>query len=239
MIQIPHPRYFRQQSTQYAEAVQLVETFCAKMKRRYRHQRDVPMRAIELEMRARGFVEALYELAMSGHLARQYRREITAEFVEDMGERQMEHYVLHIYYFKNAFIRVFSVLDKLGTFANQLLELKTEKVKQRFSYFTVLRRMHETNQHGYLANQLTEYKQHAQEPLHRLRVKRNLEIHAMNSEQTDDLAYANHSFVEKSRVEALDSNLQDLEVACRMVCLSLAEIFRYGIRVIADMHPAE
>ena len=99
---------------------------------------------------SKGFIDALDELEQSKYCCERYGEHISKAFLEEMNPQETEDYHRFVYFYKNAFIRLFSILDKLGTFMNDLFELKTETLKSRFSYFTVLRHMHEKHIHGSL-----------------------------------------------------------------------------------------
>jgi hypothetical protein len=154
--------------------------------------------------------------------------------IEEMSAQERLDYYRHVYFDKNAFIRVFSLLDKLGTLMNDLLGLHTERVKSRFSYFTVLRAMRQTGRHAELAERLNELKEQHSEAMNRLRKRRNLEIHHMNSELQDDLFQSLHSEQQKIRpyLENITLNLHDLEEGWEMAHRSLALSFRFARRII-------
>ena len=59
-------------------------------------------------------------------------RSITSDTVEGMTAEERIDYRRYVYFDKNAFIRLFSLLDKLGTLMNDYLRLETEKVKAAF-----------------------------------------------------------------------------------------------------------
>ncbi len=208
-------------------AVAEIEAYRRKLREHYKTKPEVPPLMIRLEMWADGLIDALNELAISRFYCREYRKAIIHPSVEAMDEKEKEAYRLHVYYYKNAFIRVFSVLDKLGYFLNHLFELKTEKIKARYSYFTVLRQMHNNKVHDELEQQLFDLKMKYQAALNRLRQRRNLEIHAINVEMLDDLNGISRRFSDHSRIEPLDDNINDLELGYEMVCLSLRTAFHY------------
>ncbi|MGO4376612.1 Cthe_2314 family HEPN domain-containing protein, partial [Paenibacillus sp. MCAF20] len=97
--------------------------------------------------------------------------------MQQMSPEERMNYSRYVYYDKNGFIRVFSLLDKLGTLLNELLDMRTEKVKAHFSYFTVLRNMRERKAHPELTWKLNDVKEKYKEATNRLRKRRNTEIH--------------------------------------------------------------
>lgn len=185
-----------------------------------------------LDLRAEGFVDALNELEESKHCAETFALSIQSHYLEDMPEEELDEYRRHIYFYKNAFIRVFSTLDKLGYFINERFKLRTEKIKPKFSYFTVLRRMRELRILPDLEQQLYDLKENCDEPLQRLRNQRNMEIHHTNLEILDDLLRAKHEARkdDRQRVENLQENLDDLKLAFEMVCRTVETVFRYAKR---------
>src|SRR5690606_12053861 len=114
-------------------------------------------------------------------------KRITELYENSMNEAERDDYYRYLYYYKNAFIRIFSLLDKLGYFMNDFFKLETSKVKARFSYFTVVRRMYEIRVHPHLQKQLYELKIKYDTPMDQLRKKRNYEIHSINMEMINDL----------------------------------------------------
>src|SRR5690606_24701273 len=93
---------------------------------------------IRLDLWASGTLVALDELEQSVYCSMRFAESIRSKYEDEMPEAERNDYYQHIYYYKNAFIRVFSILDKTGFFLNTMYELETGKVKQKFSYFTVL-----------------------------------------------------------------------------------------------------
>lgn len=184
------------------------------------------------ELWTKGFTMALNELEQSQFCAVQYRKQVTKPYMEAMEQRELDHYYRHLYYFKNGFIRVFSLLDKLGHFMNDYFGLHTERVKQRYSYFTVIRRMYETRKEPRLERQLFELKESYQEALNSLRQKRNMEIHLLNTEMLDDMQRTHLCSWDRTYVENLDANLADLEQCFIMVCKSMSLVFDYTGKTI-------
>ncbi|OPH60356.1 hypothetical protein BC351_17820 [Paenibacillus ferrarius] len=176
---------------------------------------------------SKGFIDALDELEQSKYCCEKYAELIHKAFLEEMEPSEIEAYHRFVYFYKNAFIRLFSILDKLGTFMNDLFELKTETLKSRFSYFTVLRRMHEKHIHGSLEVQLYNLKMDHKAPLDRLRNQRNMEIHYINAEMLDDLMQKEPYPGDRIHVENVHSNVADLQQGFDMACRTLLIAFTY------------
>ncbi|MNE54747.1 hypothetical protein D3C80_1495550 [compost metagenome] len=136
-------------------------------------------------------------------------------------------YARYVFFYKDAFIRVFSTLDKLGTFINELYDLKTSKVKAHYSYFTVLRQFQYFKVYGDLGNPLVTIKEKYREALSILRRRRNTEIHYMNSEMKDDLWQRHQTLYGKIELEDLDQHIHDLEQGFQMVCETMETVFTY------------
>jgi hypothetical protein len=180
-----------------------------------------------LELWAQGFTVALDELEESKHCADSFGRLVKSVFVEDMAEEERDAYRRYLYFYKNAFIRVFSVLDKLGYFLDELYSLGTGRVKPRFSYFTVLRQMHEKKIETELEQKLFVMRKKYEEPLRRLRSQRNMEIHLLNAEMVDDMLLAKSATHRDGRqkVENLPQNLSDLAAGYEMACNAVEAVF--------------
>ena len=127
------------------------------------------------------------------------------------------------------FIRVFSLLDKLGIVLNTMYDLKTHKVKPHFSYFTVLRQFQITNEYVSLIAKLDRIKDAYHVPLQNLRKRRNSEIHYMNSEMEDDLWQRHKGLNDKVKLEDMDAHLEDLRQGLNMVCKSLTAAYQYSL----------
>ncbi|WP_426451729.1 Cthe_2314 family HEPN domain-containing protein [Paenibacillus sp. S-38] len=176
------------------------------------------------------FLRALDELEQSQYAAAQYGRSVSSAYIDQMPAEEHANYHRHIYFYKNAIIRLFAILDKLGYFLNERFELKTERVKTRFSYFTVLRNMHQNGLYPDLEQMLYELKTKHKEPLTRLREQRNTEIHTINADLLDDLLQAEQAkYGERTRIgtEDIQGNMKDLEEACLMAFKTVATAFHY------------
>lgn len=213
------------------KALRALELYLEKLERVGPGGRVSPSRSGEeiprLELWTRGFADALDELEESKFCAETFGRSIHASFVEDMSPEERLKYRRYLYFYKNAFIRVFSILDKLGYFLDELYSLGTGKVKARFSYFTVLRQMHDRKVEVRLEERLYELKQQYQEPLRRLRSQRNMEIHLLNAEMVDDMIRVKRQTHADGRqkVENVLQNLSDLALSFEMVCRTIAVVF--------------
>ncbi len=182
------------------------------------------------------FLRALDELEQSEYAAILYGSRVNSDYVDQMQPGETHEYHRHLYYYRNALIRLFAILDKLGHFLNERFVLQTERVKSRFSYFTVLRNMHQNGLHTDLEQQLYELKIKYKEPVDRLRNKRNMEIHTINADLLDDLMKAEESRRgERLRpeTEEIKANLDDLREGCEMAMKAVTTAFRYIAR-----HPA-
>jgi hypothetical protein len=182
----------------------------------------------KLEIWTRGLISSLDELEQSCFAAAYFRKSVITPNMEDMPIMEQEEYARYVYFYKNGFIRVFSLLDKFGTVLDTLYGLRTSKVKAHFSYFTVLRQFHSLKVHMELSRQLEGIKDAYREPLQNLRKRRNSEIHYMNSEMEDDLWQLHKGLYNKVQLEDLDAHLKDLMQGLDMVCKSLSAAFKYS-----------
>lgn len=176
---------------------------------------------------SKGFLDALDELEQSQYCCGRYGAQVHHAFLEEMAPDELDNYHRFNYFYKNAFIRIFSILDKLGYFLNELFELKTETLKSRFSYFTVLRRMHERHLHDSLEQQLYNLKIEYKGQMGRLRNQRNMEIHYINMEMLDELSQEHPKPGERVHVENVADHLRDLDDGYEMVCRTLTVAFTY------------
>lgn len=182
----------------------------------------------KLELHIHGFERALDELEQSKFACESFGARIGKRYLEQLNESEYDHYRRHVYFYKNAFVRVFSVLDKLGFILNQVLDLHTEKIKSRYSYFTVLRQMQEKNIQPELARILADLKSKHQDALNRLRYQRNMEIHSINAEMVDDVKHAGEPNTDGlTPIENIQDNMRDLASCYEMVCGTLLASFRY------------
>jgi hypothetical protein len=174
-----------------------------------------------------GFLDALDELEESVCCASQLAHGVRSAYVEDMDAEERTQYRRYVYFYKNGLIRIFSLLDKLGYFLNEWFGLETEKVKERFSYFTVLRNMHERGSHPALQQRLYELKTAYKEPVSELRKQRNMEIHYVNADMLDDWNRMTYVPDGKLHVENAAEQAGMLQKGYEMALLALLSVFRY------------
>lgn len=181
----------------------------------------------QLEIWTVGLKTSLDELEQSLYVADRFADRVTKAYQAEMSENELDDYYRHVYFYKNGFIRVFSILDKVGNVVDDALFLETEKIKQRFSFFTVLRNMQHKKVAQGLFNRLAVIKEEYRLPLQHLRKRRNTEIHHMNTEMQDDLWQRHRSLKEKLKLENIDEHMEDLRQGFVAVCRILVEIFAY------------
>lgn len=182
-----------------------------------------------IEVRTRGFLASLDELEESKYCSERFASRVIGYYLDELSEEERLDYFRHVYFYKNGFIRVFSILDKLGHLLNDYYQLRTEKVKSRFSYFTVLRRMRELRAHPILLQQLTAIKERYEQPLDHLRKQRNMEIHFLNVEDGNDLTLPSEE--DRARLDNVSENSADLHLGYVMVCTTLHAAF---LRMLRD-----
>ncbi|MDF2962002.1 MAG: hypothetical protein K0S39_3737 [Paenibacillus sp.] len=177
-----------------------------------------------------GIARALDELEQSQYAAIHYGNKVSKTYMDEMSESERDDYHRHLYFYKNAIIRLFAILDKLGHFMNERFLLKTEAIKARYSYFTVLRNMHQNHLYTKLEGRLFDLKIKYKAPLERLRNERNIEIHTINADLLDDLLQASESKQsqdQRMRTEDIKEHLKDLKIGCDMTCMAVEIIFNY------------
>jgi hypothetical protein len=207
------------------QAFQALRTFENKLKRMAKEDASKCKLYSKYDLWTKGFLLGLEELEQSVICAEHYGSMVRKKYVEGMTDEEYDDYRRHLYFFKNAFIRIFSILDKLGYFLNDYYNLQTEKIKHRFSYYTVLRRFGERRTTPELERRLNEWKARYQQPMGRLRFKRNTEIHMMNMEMLDDVDKGHLCSGGKTYVEDMGQNLDDLRQGYDMVCRTLSTSF--------------
>jgi hypothetical protein len=178
----------------------------------------------------RNFIRAMDELEQSQYAAVRFGGKVTKAYVDEMLEEEYDDYHRHLYFYKNAIIRLFAILDKLGHFMNERFRLKTEEMKARFSYFTVLRNMQQNKLYLELEVKLFELKDKYKEPVSRLRIERNMEIHTINADLLDDLLRAAESAEnqhQRMRTENMKEHLHDLAFGCEMSFTAVETVFNY------------
>lgn len=209
------------------DAVDAIEKYRKLLGRLIERQTPQCGRYTRFDLWARGLASALDELEQSVYCASQFRKGVTHPREEIMKQEELDDYRRHVYFYKNGLIRMFSILDKLGYFMNDLLRLRSERVKSKFSYFTVLRQMNHLHAEPRLSEPLTDIKNRYKEPLGRLRHKRNLEIRLLNTEMLDDLLHIDLCKANRTYVEDLSANMDDLAEGFEMVCKTLTTVFTY------------
>jgi len=188
-----------------------------------------------LAISAIGLLSSMNELEQSCYAAKRYAGFIRHNHMDELSYEDRLSYDRHVYYDKNAYIRLFAVLDKLGMLLNQLLNLRTERMKSRFSYFTMLRNLRENRLHLELMKPLYELKERHQGAMSRLRIRRNLEIHQMNAELKDDLLLSLADNEARRTIEDLGANMTDLEHGWEMVEGSLSHSFDYACKWLRNI----
>lgn len=181
----------------------------------------------KLQVWTYGLISSIDELEQCTYAAAFFRKRVHTRFMNDMGPDEKGDYARYVYFYKDAFIRVFSLLDKLGTLLNELYELNTAKVKPHYSYFTVLRQLHDLKVHSDLGNKLLSIHEHRKDYISRLRRRRNMEIHYMNAELQDDLWHKHQAMQGRLELENLDEYLADLTQSYQVVLESLHAAFEY------------
>jgi hypothetical protein len=175
----------------------------------------------------RGLIGSLDELEQSCYAAEQLASRITSAAVSQMSAEEQIDYHRYVYFDKNGFIRMFSLLDKLGTLLNDVLELETERMKPHFSYFTVLRNMRLNRKHPALGLALDTLKERYKSPMNRLRRRRNVEIHLMNSELQDDLQQSLQRHGEEPVLENVATQVEDMRQGLELIIEALVLSFQY------------
>lgn len=214
------------------ETFRLMDQFTDLMQTRIRAGKDNNHMLRKYEIWTLGLRASLDELEQSRYAAIRFQERIKAVSVQQMSEEELLNYNRYVYFDKNGFIRAFALLDKLGTFLNELLGVRTELVKSHYSYFTVLRNMREKNAHPDLIWKLNVVKEQYKEPMKRLRSRRNTEIHYMNSEMTDDLIQSNRMYGEETKLENIALQMNDLTDSLHMANESLRLTFQYACKIM-------
>jgi hypothetical protein len=212
------------------EVFQAINAFAKRQERRAERLRSNSTKRRNWQLWAKALHTSLDELEQSQYCSNRFQKNVMHHYENEMNKSELDDYYRHVYFYKNAIIRVFSTLDKLGYFMNEYFRLQTQREKQRFSYFTVIRRMHVRKSHVRLEQRLYELKVKYQDPLNRLRTLRNTEVHWINSELQDDLKLAKPVDFDSQHIENLKQNRADLDQSIEMVCLTLKAVFQYTSR---------
>jgi len=204
-----------------------VRSFRRALARRQTRVKVDESKVVKIELWCQGFVDALNELEQSVYCSEQYSHHIHKAYLELMTTAEMDDYRRFVYFYKNGLIRVFSILDKLGYFMNELLDLRTERIKAKFSFFTVLRNLKGRGNFRQLEEQLNELKTKHRAILDTLRNQRNMEIHYINVEMLDDMMDDKRRGGDRIRVENVHRNVAELKLGYEMVCRSLTVTLTY------------
>ncbi|GMK44953.1 Cthe_2314 family HEPN domain-containing protein [Paenibacillus glycanilyticus] len=222
----------REPQGRLADTLQLMNQFVAILHEKIEAGKDNDHKLRTYEVWTKGLVASLNEIEQSCYAARRFKEKIKSPSVSQMSEEEELNYQRYVYFDKNAFIRIFALLDKLSIFLNDILDLKTEKIKPHFSYFTVLRNMRDKKAHPELTWKLNDIKESLKEPMGRLRKRRNTEIHYMNTEMQDDLAQAHKMYGQEVQLENIAAQSDDLQHGLQMVTGSLRLTFDYACGLI-------
>lgn len=222
-----------EQSEQVRKIIRLIEGYCGELRASTPDGMEEHASIYRLEAWASGFKDSLNELEQSQYAAAWFSKRVHKQFEEEMDADELADYRSHVYFYKNAIVRVFSILDKLGYFMNELYMLRTERVKPRYSFFTVLRQMRTEPSVQELYDRLQKIKVAYQEPLNVLRRKRNLEIHYVNVEMLNDLHQTKKHFTKLNGIEDLEQSMAVLAQGCEMVYQTMTTIFDVAYQRIA------
>ncbi|MDO7907070.1 Cthe_2314 family HEPN domain-containing protein [Paenibacillus sp. JX-17] len=221
----------RQNEGLMQEAIENMVTALQKLQTHIEQNNDPTHDYRRAEIFTQGLISSLDELEQSHFAAAFFRKKVKAGYVDDMTLEEQADYARYVYFYKDGFIRLFSVLDKLGNMLNDLYDLHTAKVKPHFSYFTVIRQFHYLKLHPELENKLYQINESYRDPVSRLRKRRNTEIHLMSAEMQDDLWQLHQSLHGKVELEDLDQHLEDLKLGLDMACKTLSAAFEYTIQL--------
>ena len=208
-----------------AEAGSLMNQYVKQHRPQETQGKSQDPRNIRLALLTVGLIHSLDELEQSLYACTQYQERVSSRFMEEMSADEYLDYHRHIYFYKNALIRVFAILDKQGGFLKEQFGLDTQQEKEKYSYFTVLRQMRSRSIGAALEQQLYELKVKHQDAMLRLKYVRNLEVHAMTEELADDLARRLQTG--PTPVEDLQAKLVDINQGYEVVCRALITVFRY------------
>ncbi|WP_141500138.1 Cthe_2314 family HEPN domain-containing protein [Paenibacillus luteus] len=220
-----------------AETFKLMDQFVTILSSKMKDGGDRVQQLRKYEIWTLGLRSSLDELEQSHYVALRFQHNIKSSSLKQMTEEERIQYNRYIYFDKNAFIRVFSLLDKLGTLLNELLDMRTERIKSHFSYFTVLRNMREKKAHPELTWKLNDVKEKYKESMTRLRKRRNTEIHYMNSEMQDDLIQSNRMYGEEIKLENVAEQSADLTQGLYLAMESLLLTFQYACKIMRTKQP--
>ncbi|TVX98739.1 Cthe_2314 family HEPN domain-containing protein [Cohnella terricola] len=217
------------------ETVQSIVSFAALSSSLAERRPEMAKKYRTFAIGAEGLLRSMDEFEQSCYAARRYASQINHSNVRELSQGERLSYDRHVYFDKNAYIRVFALLDKLGTLLNQLLDLRTERFKVHYSFYTMLRNMRENGLFPELMNPLNQLKERHQGAMNRLRNRRNVEIHQMNAELKDDLHQSLTGNGARTTLENLEANLADLDQGWEMIQGSLFHAFRFGCKYLRKM----
>jgi len=215
------------------DALTAMERYLKLLEKLIRASGDGSRRLRTYEIWTKGLMVALEELEESRFAARLFGERVTAIVVSGLSEDELLNYRRYVYFDKNAYIRLFALLDKLGTLMNDMLQLQTEKLKPQFSYYTVLRGMRERGLHRQLSDELNRLKETYREPMNLLRKRRNMEVHYMNAELEDDLTQLYRAYGSEVKLENIAEQMNMLDLGLRMATDSVKLAFDYAARVMS------
>lgn len=217
-------------------AVQVMNRVLQQIEQRIEKGNDPEHLWRKYEIWTQGLGVSLDELEQSVFVSDYFADKVKQSYQSEMSKQEEADYHRHIYFYKNGFIRVFSILDKLGTLMNALFDLHTERAKAHFSFFTVLRQFRYLGVHLALMDKLNGIKEQYKEPMGSLRKMRNIEIHYMNMELQDDLWQRDQTLNGKVRLEDIQQKQRDLEQGYQMACETLQAAFEYIETILRNKH---
>jgi hypothetical protein len=191
------------------------------------HQTSSYTKSERLEVLSRGFKAIIDELEQSLWAARHFASRLSSPYEEDMSSSELKDFHRFIYFQKNTYIRIFSALDKLGYFLNEHLSLQVERKKHRFSYYTVLRFMHNQKAEQELFEKLTKIRDHYELTMRDLRKRRNTEIHLIDPYLLEEMIQQrkSRSSSDNYRLPDMNGEVELLTKGYEMVCESMEKVF--------------
>jgi hypothetical protein len=202
-----------------------LEAYRALLKKEARS--PAPAHRQRLEILSRGFKAIIDEMEQSLWAAIQFASHVQSDTENAMTPVELKDYHRFIYFQKNTYIRLFSALDKLGYFLNERYLLQVEKVKHRFSYYTVLRVMQQRKVDPELLSDLLWLRNEYAETMNELRKKRNTEIHLIDPHLLEELmnqARKRHPN-EPYRLPNINEEIHSLRKGYDMVMKSIEKVF--------------
>lgn len=183
-------------------------------------------RLSRLEIMSRGFRAILDELEQSLIITLYLAKRIQSKTEESMAAEELNDFHRFVYFQKNTYIRIFSAIDKLGYFLNEWLQLRVEREKPRFSYYTLLRVIERRKAHPLLLSELQKLRTRYDQPMRVLRQKRNAEIHLIDPWLMEELIdRQSKSFDEHHPIPDMKEEINLLTVGFTMVTESIKAVF--------------